>query len=115
MSIRHEYRITASAEDAHAEVIQRSGVPASQMPDFSFTWSSHIGYSAAIDFVRNDDPEYSISAADASLRFWAAKASKWPSAKLIIKTISIRESVVIDNSLPESDEPTEFNESETGL
>lgn len=118
MSIRHEYRVTASSADAHAKAIARSGIPAHDIPDFSAVWYENFRYHAdspMLSFPRHSDSdEPSLTALEAVGKFWSDTASEWPSAKMIRRTVEVTENVIFDNSLPDV-APAEFNESETGL
>lgn len=85
MPVRHEYRITASAEDAWLGVSKKSGIPTSELPPYDFTWYSHTSYDAK--GVMCQPKNAVLTARAAALRFWDQQAHKWPSAELTVTRI----------------------------
>lgn len=110
--IRHEYRITASAEDTQAQLAKKTGLSLKDLPDFDRTWYSHNMY----DFEGNrtaDKRKSRMTAREAAFDFWEIRASKWPSAKMhVTQVITTTGQIFPESSQAVLDRANGFTEDE---
>lgn len=85
-----EIRITADSKDLGTIDGENP------FPDYDFTWDSRRNYMSRGGIApRGTDPALVITAAEAASEFWRRTASKWPSAKMTVATITRTEPVVV--------------------